>query len=165
MRFFILLLLISLISCSQKIITQIDKSKNEKIIKANSAIRPTIIAPLSIQIKSVGKEIIFIKLYGEDVGANAIGADATATFLLDDKTTITIYSIGVQGYDRSIKDGKYYSHHYRIAVSDFTLLSKHLIIRIRKSDSTTYYDFDIKNKDAEKFKKLQLKFLEEFNNQ
>ena len=163
MRFVILLLSISLISCSQKIITLIDKSKNEKIIKAGSAIRPTVIAPLSIEIKSVGKETIFITLYGDDVGANVIGADATATFLLDDETAITIYSVGVQGYDRSIRYGKYFHHHYRIAVSDFKLLSEHLVISIRKSENTTYEDFNIKKKNAENFKNLQLKFLVEFN--
>ena len=123
MRFVILLLLVSLSSYSQKIITKIDKSTNDKIITGYSAIRPTIIAPLSIKITSVGKEAIFITLTGDDVGANVIGGNATATFLLDDKTTITIHSVGTQGYDRSIRDGKYYSHYYSIAVSDFKLLS------------------------------------------
>lgn len=165
MKVIILLLLFPVNVYSQKIKTEIDKFTNEKRIETGwSSIRPTLSAPLSIKIRSVGKESVFITLAGANYGANVIGNDATAMFLLDDKTTITITSTGIQDYEIG-EYGKSYQHQYRITVSDLKLLSVHIITSIRKSDSETYHDFDIEKKNGEKFRQLVIKFLKEFNNQ
>lgn len=163
MKLLFVLIMFPLSSFSQKIKSEIDKFTNEKRVETLGWIqlRPTMSAPLAIRLRSVGQSF-FITLAGSNIGANVIGNTSTAIFLLDDKTTITTTSTGIQDYEIDLKLGNSFKHQYSIKIEDLKKFSQHLILSVRKSDSDTYHDFDILNdKNSKKFREAVIAFLKE----
>ncbi|HTE31329.1 MAG TPA: hypothetical protein VK666_13200 [Chryseolinea sp.] len=160
--FIALLICANVVAHTQKIRSEIDKFTNEKRCETGwIQIRPTMSAPLAAKLRSVGTSI-FITLAGSNVGSNVIGSDATTVFLLDDQSTVTITSTGIQDYD-IVEHGKAFKHQYRVSKEDLVKLSTHSIISIRKNDSETYHDFDVADKNKDKLKKTAIAFLEEMD--
>lgn len=155
------LIILATFCSGQKITVEHDKFLNEKRIESGwIGIKPTLSAPLSVKLRSVGKESVYITLSGANYGANVIGDNATAIFLLEDTSKVIVTSTGIQSYDIG-QYGKSYKHQYSILVEDLKRLSETNLISVRKSDTDTYHDFDIPAKSKSKLKELATKFIKE----
>jgi hypothetical protein len=146
---------------AQKITSEFDKFLKEKRVETGwCSVRPTLKAPLSIKLRAVGIHSYFVTISGANYGANVIGSDATIIFLLDDQSTLTAKSTGIQSYDIG-EYSKSYRHQYTISREDLDKLAIHDLKSIRKSDTDTYFDFDIESKNGTKLKNLIVKFLKD----
>lgn len=116
---------------------------------------------LNVRLRSVDSSY-FIIVGGGGQGADVIGSDDQIIFLLDNDSTITAYSTGIQSYDVSVSSGithKKYSHQYRLTKNDILILSAHEVKSVRKYGSKYYNDIDIKGKNAGKLAELSKEFL------
>jgi|ERR1035437_3217135 hypothetical protein len=111
--------------------------------------------------RSVDKTIFFVMFsYGEMAGV--IGADSKIMFLLDNDSTISITSKGVQGYDPS-GGANTATHEYYITESDINQLKEHKIKSMRKYLSDGYKDNDFKDSWSKAFNQLCVVFLNEYD--
>lgn len=101
----------------------------------------------------------FIILHGFGRGADVIGENEKAIFLLDDDTTITVYSTGFQSYEISKYDNRF-NHQYQAVKSDIEALASKTVKSIRKYGSDHYNDFDLLKSNSDDLKKLATLILE-----
>jgi hypothetical protein len=102
----------------------------------------------------------YLTLFGFGKGAQVIGEDEKAVFLLDNDSTITVYSTGLQSYEISKYDNRF-THQYKMEESDLSAFAEHNIKSIRKYGTDSYVDFDIIESNAKDFKKAAQLILKE----
>jgi len=106
----------------------------------------------------------YITLFGSVPEARVIGTDERVIFLLDNDSTVTGYSTGIQSYDIGMgTHGKMYRHQYKLQESDIKLLAEHDIKSIRKYGGDIYADVDIPEKNQGDIKKLAKMVLQELS--
>ena len=93
--------------------------------------------------------------------AGVIGADSEFIFLLDNDSTVSLKSKGVQGCE--VGDGKKWAtHEYYITLDNLTQLLLHKTKSIRKYLSDGYVDNAFKDSWNEDFNNLMKVFLREY---
>lgn len=94
---------------------------------------------------------IFLHVSGTNVAAGVIGAKDQIIFLMENDSTITCTSTGLQDY-RVGQYGKSYEHEYYITTSDVKTLQELKVKSIRVYFSSGYEDVDIREGKADKLK-------------
>jgi hypothetical protein len=150
-----------LAASSQKLkVNEYDKFTKQKRLQTELvALKGKLSEGISIYLRTVDSSF-FVYLEGYGSGVGVIGLDEKVIFLLDDQSTVTIYSIGIQSYEVT-RNGNYYEHQYRTSRSDIETLSKHKVTSIRKYSTKDYADIDIPEKNQDKVMKLVLLILSE----
>jgi micrococcal nuclease len=164
-KFLLIILFIPSIAFCQKIkVNEIDKFiKQRRIETTSSVLKSGLNLGLSITLKAVGSNY-FVVLNGHGAGAGTIGMEDQAIFLLDNDSTVTIQSTGIQSYE-IIKDQNTYKHQYKISLPGLEALSKHNLKSLRKYDFKGYANFDILSKNQDELKNLSAIFLKELESQ
>ncbi|MFN2437709.1 MAG: hypothetical protein ABR503_00820 [Chitinophagaceae bacterium] len=146
--------------CQKIKINEIDKFiKQRHIETAPSVLKNEPGVGLSVTLKAVGPNY-FVLLAGHGTGAGTISAEDQVIFLLDNDSTVTIQSTGIQSYE-IIKDQNTYKHQYKISLAGLEALSKHTLRSVRKYDFKGYADIDILAKNQGELKALSTVFLKE----
>ncbi len=155
----ILLLGPSIAFCQKIKVNEIDKFiKQRRIETEPSVLKNGVNIGLSITLKYVGSNY-FVLLTGHGTGAGTIGTDDQVIFLLNNDSTVTIQSIGIQSYE--IKDQNTYKHQYKISLRDLETLSRHTLKSLRKYNFKDYVNIDIDSKNQDQLKNLSALFLKE----
>jgi len=149
---FIALTIFSLESYSQKVIeNEIDKfTKQHRVRTDRILVKGGFSTNMFIGFRSVDTTC-FLIVSGNGDGADVIGDKEEIILLLDNDSTITAYSTGIQDY--TIQTGvstNTYIHQYSISVNSIRAISKSKLKSIRKYGSGHYNDFDIKGKNSGK---------------
>lgn len=88
---------------------------------------------------------IFITIKGYNCAVGVIGKDEQAIFLLENDSTLTVYSKGFQSY--GISEGNignnWYQQEYYINLSDVKRLSESKVKSVRRYLSDSYADVDL----------------------
>lgn len=163
----ILLLLITIASFnsySQKIkVDETDKFTGQRRIETSSVnLKVAAMGSVLSSIRGVDTSF-FINLSGAGPAAVVIGSNDQAIFLLDDESTVIIYSTDVQGYKVVGPTGKTYDHQYKATFEVIKKLSEHSIKSVRKYGSRGYQDFDVPERNQNNLKELAALFLSTFN--
>src|SRR5258705_13426983 len=130
MKPFFLLLLLPIFSYSQKIrVNEIDKFTKQRRIETTVAVAKMAIGcNVGFYYRSVDTTL-FINVTGSGCAVGVIGTDDPFIFLLDNDSTVTVYSKGIQdykiSYDNTLGTSKYYTHEYYIKKSDIEKLAVH----------------------------------------
>ncbi len=161
-RIFFLLLFLPFISQAQKIkVNEFDKFiKQRRVESFPLTVKEDPKINMSISFGAVGSSC-YVQLSGSGLGTNIVSEDDRVIFLLDNDSTITAKSTGLQSYDIS-KTPNTYKHDYILSFSDLEQLSKHSVQALRKYHHVK--DFDdiyIPKENCEKIKKLSALFLDE----
>jgi hypothetical protein len=131
-------------------VNEVDKfTKQKRLETADVTLKAKLMEGLAARIRTVDSTV-FVIISGYGSGAAVIGEADKAIFLLDDETTVTGYSTGIQSYD--IGSRNTYSHQYRIYRADLETLAKHDVKSIRKYTVKGYYDLDIPEKNRGEIK-------------
>lgn len=156
----IILFFPSIAFCQKIKVNEFDKFiKQRRIETMPSVIKNGLNIGLSITLKAVGPNY-FVLLTGHGAGAGTIGIDDQVIFLLDNDSTVTVQSIGIQSYE-IIKDQNTYKHQYKISLPGVEALSKHRLKSLRKYDLKGYANIDIMAKNQDELKNLSALFLKE----
>lgn len=150
----ILSLFLSSSAFAQKLkVNEADKfTKQKRLQTENTTLKNKLNEGLSVSLRSVDSSL-YITLYGYGKGIGVIGDGDKAIFLLDDGSTVTSYSTGIQTYNVSTGTSTY-KHQYSISKDDVILLSKKDVKSIRKYMSDGYVDIDIPEKHQDEIRKL-----------
>ena len=160
----ILLLIPSIAFCQKIKVNEVDKFiKQRRIETTSSVLKNGSNIGLSITLKAVGSNY-FVLLTGHGTGAGTVGEDDQVIFLLDNDSTVTVQSIGIQSYE-IIKEQNTYRHQYKISLPGLEALSKHKLKSLRKYDFKGYTNFDILSKKQDELKNLSTVFLKELEQQ
>ncbi|MFN2438338.1 MAG: energy transducer TonB [Chitinophagaceae bacterium] len=103
----------------------------------------------------------YLQLTGSGLGANVLGEDDQLILLLENDSTITLKSTGLQTYDVS-KIPNTYKHEYTFSLADLEKLSQHDLRALRKYRAQDFDDVYIPKENYDKIKKLSSLFIEEF---
>lgn len=153
------LLLIPILSYSQKLKIELDKFTNQKRLETPTVtLKARATQGLAINFRSVDS-LVYVILYGYGDGTGTISNGEEAIFLLDDGTTIKVYSTGIQSFDVG-KSQNTYQHQYKIQIGDLQKLSLHDLKSIRKYTTKNYSDIDIPAKHSGEVGKLAKLILE-----
>lgn len=157
---FFLFLILPFAALSQKLtVNEIDKfTKQKRLETSNVTLKAKLSEGIGVRFRTVDTSF-FVILSGYGPGTGVIGADDRAIFLLDDETTVSVYSTGIQSYNIN-KYQDSYNHQYTIAKEDLSILSKHNVKSVRKYTSKGYADIDIPEKNQDNLKKAALLILE-----
>jgi hypothetical protein len=150
----LLTMLLPLFGYAQKLkVNEIDKfTKQKRLETSNATLKAKLTEGIGVSFRCVDSSI-YVLLSGYGPGTGVIGEDDKAIFLLDDETTVTVYSTGLQSYTIN-KYQNVYNHQYKIALSDLQTLSKKNLKSIRKYTSKGYADIDIPEKNNDEVKKI-----------
>lgn len=161
--FFLSLLFLPLVSIGQKIKeSEIDKfTKQRRIETSSELLRNAITETVGVYYRSVDKTC-FLNLTALNWSVGVVGDGEKLVFLLDNDSTVTAKSTGVQSYEIS-RYGNYYKHQYQLSKEDVYQLANHSLKSIRRYTSTGYTDLDIKDRKKEALQDLSKVFLEEYN--
>lgn len=148
---------------SQKIKeSEVDKfTKQRRIQTSSQLLYNGIFDNVGVCYRSVS-ETCFLTLTGVNWSVGVIGEGDELIFLLDNDSTVTAKSTGIQSYEVS-KYGKYYTHQYKLSKEDVDQLANHQLKSIRRYTSTGFTDLDIKDRKKEALQDLSKVFLEEYN--
>jgi hypothetical protein len=149
-----LFLLLPFAGYSQKLkVNEFDKfTKQHRLETSPVTLKAKFSEGIAVTFRTVDTSI-FVLLSGYGAGTGVIGSDDRAIFLLDDGTTVSVYSTGVQTYNiNKMQDS--YNHQYRISFLDLNTLSNHDVKSIRKYTAKGYADIDIPEKNAGSVKKI-----------
>jgi hypothetical protein len=165
MTLIIALTALTLSASAQKIKkSEIDKFTKEKRIETSDVIlKLGMSQSMGARIRSVGNSY-FIIFSGTGPGSGVIGSDDTMLFLLDNDSTITVKSTGIQDY-QIYKYNSSYSHQYSIDPSQIQTISQHRVKSLRKYTAKGYIDFDLPEKKQGELEELCKVFLVELNKQ
>jgi hypothetical protein len=152
-------LLISVACFSQKLkVDEVDKFTKQKRLETEEVkMNNKTFEGFYLYLRAVDT-ITYITISGYGQGADVIGQDDQALFLLDDNSTVTVLSTGIQDYTIG-QYSKSYHHQYRINVDDIQTLADHSIKSVRKYGAGGYVDMDVPEKKQESFKKTAALFL------
>jgi hypothetical protein len=150
----LLTMLLPLFGYAQKLkVNEIDKfTKQKRLETSNATLKAKLTEGIGVSFRCVDSSI-YVLLSGYGPGTGVIGEDDKAIFLLDDETTVTVYSTGLQSYTIN-KYQNVYNHQYKIALSDLQTLSKKNLKSIRKYTSKGYADIYIPEKNNDEVKKI-----------
>ncbi|HVG40309.1 MAG TPA: hypothetical protein VM888_01765, partial [Chitinophagaceae bacterium] len=122
----IILFLFPLIGISQKIkLNEYDKFlKQRRIETSTTTLKAGAAEGMSVSLKSLGNNYIMV-LSGYGEAASTIGLDDQTIFLLENDSTVTIKSTGVQVYEIGAP-GKQntYKHEYAVSLNDLETLGR-----------------------------------------
>lgn len=111
--------------------------------------------------------VLFISATGYSCAVGGIGINDKIIFLLDDGSTISAISKGIQTYSIGYGSGgnnDTYDHEYYITKDDIVKLSAHNLTSVRRYFSISdYADIDIKGKSSSLLKELSNIFLAAVN--
>jgi hypothetical protein len=162
--FFLLSLLFCFtISFSQKLkVNETDKFTKQRRLQTDEIkMKVKMFDVVLLYLRAVDQST-YITIWGTGEGADVIGDGDQAIFLLDNDSTVTVYSTGVQDYTIG-QNGDSYRHQYRITGEDIKKLSEHGIKSIRKYGAGGYIDINIPDKKQDAFIKTAALFLSELN--
>ena len=157
----LLVLLLPIAVVAQKIkVNGYDKFIKKKVIETSFVpLKSNLKMGMYASLKSVGN-VFFVSLKGYGAGASTIGADDQAIFLLDNDSTVTVRSTGIQTYELGSGLGSY-NHEYSILLDGLELLSQHNLKSVRKYGVKGYIDVDVPEKYESELAKLSVLFLNE----
>jgi hypothetical protein len=158
-----LILLISIQVKSQKVIhNEIDKFTKQHRVKTDRIlIKGGFTTNMYVGFRAVDSTC-FLMVGGTGEGADSIGEKDMFMFLLDNDSTITCYSTGIQDYSIDVSSGitsKSYLHQYSINLDDVKQLATHNLKSIRKYGANGYVDIDVKGKNSDKLTKEAIPFF------
>lgn len=104
----------------------------------------------------------FLKVSGYGCGCFSIGEGDNLYIMLEDSSKLIIQSKSLQFTNFRAGGTTTYSHEYLCTLNDLKQLSTKNIIAIRRTNSTTYADIDIPERNYDKFKEAVNVFLWEF---
>jgi hypothetical protein len=150
-------ILIPALSFGQKLaVNEIDKfNKAHKLQTSNVRLKNGMLCYIrtftsSLDIK-LDTTFYYITFFGTLPAPDVIGTDDRLIFLLENDSTITIYSTGIQGSE--YRSGvRMYNHQYKAQGTDIVTLSKENVKSIRKYGTRGYVDLDIPKKNQDEFK-------------
>lgn len=122
---------------------------------------PLVVSKIGVKLRAYDT-LYYLHFLGT-LAAGVISEKDETVFLLDDKSTITIYPTSFQSYDIEEDGSKFYNQQYYITKQQLLLLSKTKVISIRRNYEEFYTDFDIKNKFSGNFINLVNDFLQIIN--
>ncbi len=162
MKFIVFILFLPLISFSQKIkVNEYDKFlKKRRVESIPLTIKTEPKIKMAISFGSIGTSF-YLQLSGAGLGATVIGEEDQLILLLDNDSTITLKSKGLQTYDVSATPNTY-KHEYVFTLTDLEKLSRHNLRALRKYHSNDFEDVYIPKENYDKVKKLSTLFIEEF---
>ena len=136
-------LLFPLATIAQKLkVNEYDKYLKQKVIETTTeALKTGVENYAALSLKAVGNTY-FVSLKGYGAGATTISMDDPVIFLLDNDSTITAKSIGVQTFEYNQERGNY-KHQYAIDLKGLESLSRHKLIGIRKYNFKNYVDIKV----------------------
>ncbi|HEU4903500.1 MAG TPA: energy transducer TonB [Flavisolibacter sp.] len=102
----------------------------------------------------------FLTLMGSGKGTNTVDINNETVFVLDDDSTVTVKSVGVQGFE-SRNFVNTYKHDYTITQNDLAILSRHNLRRVRKYSMAEFADIVPDEKAAANLKALSAFFWQE----
>jgi hypothetical protein len=164
MRFLIIiLLLVSTYVSGQRIIeNKIDKFDKVRRIETDRIfVRQGLSCGLGFKLRSVD-DSYYIIASGYACAVGVVGAHDQMQILLDNDSTLTVKSTGLQSYDVSGAQ-KSYSHQYSITKADLEALAAFKIKSVRRYFNSNYQDIDISGGSTEKLKRLSTVFLNAVN--
>jgi hypothetical protein len=152
---------ISFSATAQKIKkSEVDKfTKQKRIETTDVSLKAGLYESMITHIRSVDSTCFMI-FAGTGNEAQVIGDDDKLIMLLDNDSTITALSTGIQDYN-IYTNHRTYSHQYEIALDDIETISSHDVKSIRKYTAKGYVDFDVPEKKKAELKQLCLVFLAE----
>lgn len=160
-RTFFLLLLLPIFTQAQKIKMNgfdkfIQKRRVETFpitLKSGPAIQ------MSISFASIGAAL-YVQLSGTGIGTNIVSPDDQVIFLLDNDSTVTVKSTGLQTVDFTTATSSY-KHNYLLSLPDLERLGEHGWQALRKYHSEKFDDVYVTQEAGEKARKLTELFIEE----
>jgi hypothetical protein len=149
-----LALLLPLFGYAQKLkVNEVDKfTKQKRLETSNATLKAKLAEGIGVSFRCVDSSL-YVVLAGYGPGTGVVGEDDKAIFLLDDETTVTVYSTGLQSYTIN-KYQNVYNHQYRLTIADLQTLSKKNLKSIRKYTSKGYADIDIPEKNSDEVSKI-----------
>jgi hypothetical protein len=159
-----LITLILIIYCiqgsGQKIIkNEVDKFSKQKRVETSEVwLSNKLHNRLNVHLRSVG-EYNYALFYADGKGAGIINEQYPLIFLLENDSTIKIHPTGLQSYEFGSSQNYYKNHQYNISDDNLNSLSKQTVKSVRVYTSEGYCDYDVKEKDAGKFKDLISLFI------
>jgi hypothetical protein len=102
----------------------------------------------------------FLILTGSGKGTNTVDINNETIFVLDDDSTVTVKSVGVQGFE-SRNFVNTYKHDYAITQNDLEVLSRHNLRRVRKYSMSEFADVVPDEKAVANLKTLSAFFWQE----
>jgi hypothetical protein len=140
------ILLIPVLCFSQRLtVNEVDKfNKLHRLQTSNVRLKTGMLAYIRSAIDSDKNAFYYIKLFGSVPTPDVIGSGDRLIFLLENDSTVTVYSTGVQSYEIS---PKMYYHQYRATEEDIETLAKNNIKSIRKYGTDGYIDVEIPGKN------------------
>jgi hypothetical protein len=160
MKLFLLLLLFPAIAFSQKLkVNEIDKFTKQRRLETERVwLKNRSGDGVAVSFRSADTTC-FITFYGYGRAAGVIGDGDKMIMLLDNDSTVTVYSTGIQTYDIRVGGTSTYNHQYSIEKDDLNKLSTHNVKSLRKYLSDGYVDIDIPEKHQDEIKELAILFI------
>jgi hypothetical protein len=154
----ILLLSFSFLSAQEIQVNEIDKfTKQKRIETDHTVINGSVFCYLELKLRSVDTTC-FIELRGSGCAVGAVGEQDYLMFLLDNDSTVKVYSKGIQSYHIG-QNVKSYAHEYAINRHQLMELQTNKVKSVRRTFDNSYYDLDVKPKFQERIQKLNEVFL------
>ena len=152
MKSFLLLLLLPCFMYGQKLkVNEVDKFTGQKRLETNSvSLKARLSEGIGIYFRAIDSSL-FVIIGGFGAGATTIAENDKALFLLEDGTTVTAYSTGLQSYEIHSQANSY-NHQYRITKEDLRNLSLQNTKSIRCYSIANYVDVDIPKKHQDDIK-------------
>ena len=165
-KILLLFLLLPVFCIAQKIKveSEVDKfTKKIRIQTSPATIKSELSAWMEAYYRSAG-DSYFITFHGAGDGVGVIGSYDKIILLLDNDSTVSLTSTGIQSYDIGYgSKSSSYKHQYYVYYSDLVKISQHNLKSVRKYYSDYYADIDVKEKRKENLKLLTVAFLNELN--
>ena len=154
-------LLFPLAAIAQKLkVNEYDKYLKQRVIETSSeALKTGVENYTSLSLKAIGNTF-FVSLKGYGAGAATISTDDPLIFLLDNDSTITAKSIGVQTFEINQERGNY-KHQYAIDLKGLESLSRHKLIGIRKYNFKNFVDIKIPERNQTEVMKISSLLINE----
>lgn len=156
----LLVLLLPTVSNSQKLkVNEVDKFTKKKTLKTNDGtLKMGFSEVLTFNIRTVDSTV-FIMFLGAGPGAEVIGAEDNVILLLNDQSTITLKSTGIQTYIPERTQNKFH-HQYYSSIGDLKKLKESKVLSVRKYTPKGYNDMDVPEKNQDVLSKYAALILE-----
>lgn len=158
------LLFLPFMALSQKIkVNEYDKFiKQQRVESYPISVAASPSMKLSVCLNAIGSNL-YIQLVGAGIGAHHISPEDEVIFLMDNDSTITVKSKGLQGFEIGTTASTY-RHSYILTYTDLKKLSQFNLAALRKYHADEYDDVHVPKEVGEKFRTLCALFIVELIN-